>query len=561
MDLVPKPGQVIAAAQNITHSVLYGGLADLRPMPRSLIAEGARRDVYHYRPTPGVVPEGDPVLLVTPLAAPPSCFDLRRGCSLVEHLVREGHPTYLVEYGQVSFKDRNLGIEHWVDTVVPTAIREASEHAGGRPVHVVGWSLGGIFALLTAADQPDLPIASITSMGAPFDVTEVPIVAPLRPLLNLTDGRGAITAAYRLLGGAPKPVVGWAFSLASVQKLVTKPLAVATHLDDADYLAQLEAVDAFKSNMIAYPGRTFGQIYHRFVKGNALVGGAFRLGDRTIDLAHLTAPVLVFAGATDGIAPAASVTAVVPLLTSAAEVRFEIVPGGHLGMLTGRAARTGTWVVLDEWVRQWSSAVAPTARRAKARSTGGAKRSAKKTAEKTAEASRKAARKRAASGSTTKKTAAKKTPARKAAPRKAAPRKTAPRKAAPRKTAPRKTAPRKTAPRKAAETADVAPAPTAADETGTLTETAAETGTPTPPAGESGTPTPPADESGTPTPPAGESGTPTPPADESGTPTPPADETGTPTAAETETEPGAAPTIGANPQRRYGSASSRALSG
>ena len=28
-----------------------------------------------------------------------------------------------------------------------------------------------------------------------------------------------------------------------------------------------------------------------------------------------------------------------PLLTGAAEVRFEIVPGGHLGMLTGRAAR------------------------------------------------------------------------------------------------------------------------------------------------------------------------------------------------------------------------------
>ena len=51
-------------------------------------------------------------------------------------------------------------------------------------------------------------------------------------------------------------------------------------------------------------------------------------------------PVLVFAGATDGIAPVASVKAVVPLLTGSPEVRFEIVPGGHLGMLTGRAART-----------------------------------------------------------------------------------------------------------------------------------------------------------------------------------------------------------------------------
>ena len=43
------------------------------------------------------------------------------------------------------------------------------------------------------------------------------------------------------------------------------------HLDDADFLAQIEAVDRFTANMIAYPGRTFGQLYHRFVKGNALV--------------------------------------------------------------------------------------------------------------------------------------------------------------------------------------------------------------------------------------------------------------------------------------------------
>ena len=434
MDLIPKPDQVIAAAQNLTHTALYGGLADLRPMPRSLIAEGPRRDVYHYRPTPGAVPDGDPILLVTPLAAPAICFDLRRDCSLVEHLVRGGHPTYLVEYGEVSFRDRNLGMEHWIDTVVPTAIQEVSDHAGGRPVHVVGWSLGGIFALLTAADRPDLPIASVTSLGAPFDVTQVPIVAPLRPLLNLTDGRGAITAAYRLLGGAPKPLVGWAFNLASVQKMVTKPIAIATHLDDADYLAQLEAVDRFKANMIAYPGRTFGQLYHRFVKGNALVGGAFRLGERTIDLANLTAPVLVFAGATDGIAPVPSVRAVLPLLTASREVRFEIVPGGHLGMLTGRGARTGTWAVLDEWVREWTAAATPAAPPAK---------SARKPA-------RKAAAKPAAKRSARKKPAPTKPGATKPATKKAASQKAAPKKAVSKKAVSKKAVSKSAAKRPAA---------------------------------------------------------------------------------------------------------------
>ena len=71
---------------------------------------------------------------------------------------------------------------------MPSAIEEVSRHAGGRPVHVVGWSLGGIFSLLTAADRPDLPIGSLTVVGSPVDVSQVPLVAPLRPLLTLTEG-------------------------------------------------------------------------------------------------------------------------------------------------------------------------------------------------------------------------------------------------------------------------------------------------------------------------------------------------------------------------------------
>ncbi len=410
MDLIPKPDQIVSAASNVAHTVLYGGLADLRTMPRTLIDDGMLRELYHYRPVGKVKEVGDPVLLVTPLAAPSTCFDLRRGCSLVEHLVAEGRPTYLVEYGEVSFKDRNLGLEHWIDEVIPEAVRHTSVHAGGRPVHVVGWSLGGLFAVLTAADRADLPIASLTLLGTPFDVAKVPMIAPLRPLLALADrpvrglkkGNGPITRIYQAVGGAPKPLVRWAFQLSSAQKLVTKPLVKLRNLDDTDFLAQIEAVDAFISQMYAYPGRTFGQLYHRFVKSNDLRTGSFELDDRRIELAAITAPVLIFGGLTDGIAPIPCVRAGVPLLTGAPEVRFEAVPGGHLGMLTGRAARGSTWRVLDEWLSQWASdAPAAPARAA------GAKKAARTATPREAPAAKKApAAKRAA--------VAKKAPAEKA---------------------------------------------------------------------------------------------------------------------------------------------------
>jgi len=353
MDLIPKPDQVVSAARNVAHKMLYGGLADLRPMPRTLIDDGMLREVYHYRPSGTAQEHGDPILLVTPLAAPAICFDLRRGCSLVEHLVHEGRPTYLVEYGEVSFANRTLGMEHWIDEVIPTAIREVSAHAGGRPVHVIGWSLGGTFALLTAADQTDLPIGSLTVVGTPIDVTQVPLIAPIRPFLGLAGDRGGlVTHAYRLMGGAPKPLVKRAFQLSSFNKLITRPIAIASKLDDADFLAQIEAVDRFTANMIAYPGRTFGQIYHRILKGNQLATGVVTMDDRLIDVANLRVPLMIFGGASDGIAPVGCVRPLVDLVPQVQKLRFEIVPGGHLGMLTGRAARRTTWRILDEFLRE-----------------------------------------------------------------------------------------------------------------------------------------------------------------------------------------------------------------
>ena len=298
-----------------------------------------------------------------------------------------------MEYGQVSFKNRALGMEHWVDEVLPEAIRAVHEHSGGRGVHLVGWSLGGIFALLVAADRPDLPIASLTVRRLPRRRDEGAAHGTGASAAQPRPGHAAsITRAYRALGGIPTPLVNWAFTAASAQKVVTKPLAVLTHLDDTDYLAQMEAVDRFMSSMTAYPGRTFGQLYHRFVKGNALAAGQMEIGDRTIDLAAISVPVLVFAGNTDGIAPLPAVRAVVPLLGRVAEVRFEVVPGGHLGMLTGRAARGTTWQVIDEWVAEWS--------RRTCRADDGT-------------ATKKAPAKKAPA----KKTAAKKAPAKKALPR------------------------------------------------------------------------------------------------------------------------------------------------
>jgi polyhydroxyalkanoate synthase len=345
MDLIPSPERLGAAAANAFDMLFRGGVADLRRTPARIIDEAPKRTIYQYL-------RGEqrsrhlPVLLVPPLAAPTTCFDLRRGCSMAEHLLELGHPTYLLEYGAIAFSDRDLGLEHWVQDILPTTIEKVSAHCDGAPVQVVGWCLGGIMALLAQASHPDLPVNSIATVASPFDFARVRLFAPIRGVANVTNGMLA-TALYRALGGAPAPLVRRAFQLSSIDKHLTKPLAVLSNLDDRDFLAQVEAVDAFIANMHAYPGRTMGQLYHRFFRVNDLADGRLDLGDREIDLAEVRVPVLSIAGATDTLAPRPAVHHVATLLPNSPDVRLATAPGGHLGVLTGRTAAATTWRRID----------------------------------------------------------------------------------------------------------------------------------------------------------------------------------------------------------------------
>ena len=334
-------------------SPLGSGLADTTPTPTAIIDSGPQRTVHRYR-LPRKPSAHSPVLLVPPLAAPASCFDLRRGCSVAEHLISLGYPTYLVDYGPISFQDRQLGLEHWIEDVIPRAIDAVVEDSGQGDVQIVGWCLGGIMTALAVAGQ-DLPVSSMSLIASPFDFSKVRTMAPIRQLSELTGGR-LVTGLYTALGGAPAPLVSLGFQLSAIDKRITKPLTVMRNLGDRELLAHIEAVDDYMGNMLAYPGRTFAQLYHRFFRVNDLADGRFEVADgRTVDLADIDIPVLIVAGESDILAPQPAVHHLADLLTGAPDVRVETAPGGHLGVLTGRSAIRTTWRMLDGFLRDYDA--------------------------------------------------------------------------------------------------------------------------------------------------------------------------------------------------------------
>ena len=167
------------------------------------------------------------------------------------------------------------------------------------------------------------------------------MVAPLRPLLQ---------PHRRPRRRSPAPTGCWAAprsrwcagpsSSSSVQKLVTKPLAIADRTSTtAEFLAQIEAVDRFTDEHDRLPGPDVRAALPPVRQGQrARRPARSTSATATIDARQRSRRRCWSSPAPPTASPRSPpVKAVVPLLTGADEVRFEIVPGGHLGMLTGRA--------------------------------------------------------------------------------------------------------------------------------------------------------------------------------------------------------------------------------
>lgn len=334
------------AARNAWDLSFGDGIAPVERTPSELIFEGHHRDLYRFAGTG----TGRPVLLVPPLAAPAQCFDLRPGQSLAAHLSDQGHATYVVDYGEMHYSDRHLGFEYWTEDVLPEAIRRVSDAHDGADVDLIGWSLGGTLALLTAASHPELPIRSLTALGTPIDYSET-YFEPLRALGKVISER-PVTAFTWALGGVPAPLVQVGFRLTALQRELTKPWFVARNLHETEALARMEAVDRFQSQMPGYPARLFHQMSAQLVLDNALKQGSATVGGRRIELATVSVPVLAIGSPDDTLAPAASVAYAPKALTGSPRVRYETVRGSHLGLVAGPNARETSWAHIDSFFEE-----------------------------------------------------------------------------------------------------------------------------------------------------------------------------------------------------------------
>ena len=181
-------------------------------------------------------------------------------------------------------------------------------------------------------------------MAAPVDWSR------MGPLAAMTrHGRLEPEELFDHTGNVPAEVIKNGFTMLQPTAKVAGYASLLQHLDNDAFVEQFRAVGAWVDEHVPFPGACFADLTHALVRDNTLLGGATPVGDRTVDLANITSPLLCVVADKDHICPPDAATPVVDLVGSDT-TRVVRIPAGHIGLLISRTAAKITLPALVDWL-------------------------------------------------------------------------------------------------------------------------------------------------------------------------------------------------------------------
>jgi polyhydroxyalkanoate synthase len=277
-----------------------------------------------------------PVLFVPAPVSRYFIMDLLPGRSFAGHVAAAGFDVYIADFGTPGREDRFADLEYYVEGLVRRCVRTVSALTGSSAIDIVGYCLGGTLSLMYAALHPEtvrrLVLLTTTVDG---DVEGgIPWVAHRLGLAGESYDNPRLVPASE--------VKSWFEMLApGSNSLMGRVSDLWDRLDDApERLREVRTMASWVDDVVPAPGRLLAELYRKLGPGtNGLMKGTVSVGDRRLDFGSVAMPVLAVSAEKDTIAPPAGVDAITKIVPHAEVMRL---PGGHVGIVAGRAA-AGLW--------------------------------------------------------------------------------------------------------------------------------------------------------------------------------------------------------------------------
>ena len=298
--------------------------------PGKVVFRNELIEVIQYEPTTKQA-YAEPILIVPAWIMKYYILDLSPRNSMVKYLVDQGHTVFMMSWKNPDEKDRDIGMDDYVEKGFRAALDAVTAIVPERKVHAVGYCIGGTLLAIGAAAlarDKDERLTSITMFAAQTDFSEP---GELAFFINPSQ-LAMLEATMHSKGVLESRQMGGAFAMLRSQDLLWQPIVNQYLKGQRDRMIDLMAWNADGTRM---PWRMHSEYLYRLYLNNELATNRFPVGGKLIRLSDIGVPMFVVGTEADHVAPWKSVYKVDNLVRSD-DLTFLLTSGGHnAGVVAG----------------------------------------------------------------------------------------------------------------------------------------------------------------------------------------------------------------------------------
>ncbi len=284
-------------------------------------------------------PDATAILCIPSLINKPYILDLYEEHSFIDYCIQQGYRPLILDWGEPGLRERHYDCADYVEKLALDALDYLGRHHEG-PVYLLGYCMGGVFALAMAQLMPEA-IDGLILLATPWDF------AAQRELVPLDD---EVLSEYESLIKQQDTVPpGWVQSIFHMvnpwhfqekyQRFPTMNeverqhfLAVESWVNDGVPLARHVAREC----LIDWPQR------------NHLAAGKWRVRGEVIDPSMIECPTFIATPTSDRVVPLSCSQPLLDLIPHAASIAPKT---GHVSMVAGHKARSACWQPIHQWIK------------------------------------------------------------------------------------------------------------------------------------------------------------------------------------------------------------------